>query len=322
MWTKNISWNWRYAGFGAVMALLALILIIKGEVLTGTSLLIGSIPAAIVGLPPKRKERKAVLVVGLLFSASILVGSILAVWPPLAVVGMFLMSYISVQVAAEKPLGVLALSVIMPLTAIGLTYVGIGESAKIAGLFALSSIGSYIWALVLPEYKGKIVRKGWLTKDQAKQYGLTLGIAAAVSTAVGFALDVQFVGWLVGSTLLVMRPNWDALKLRSAGRAISVFVGATSSALLLLLDPSYVTIAIVLWLVLVMMAATSESRWYTTPIFTSFLILWALLYGESTRNNVAFHFSERVIDTLIGVSIAFVVGAVVPRILARRNAQR
>ncbi|MCZ7588777.1 MAG: hypothetical protein M5U27_08000 [Gaiella sp.] len=134
---SDISWNWRFAGFGAVMALAALITILSGEVLYGTFLLLGSIPAAIVGLAPERRERKVVLIVGLFFGVSILLGSILALWVPLAIVGMFVVSYWAAQVAAEKAAGVLALSVIMPLTAIGLTYSGIGESAKVARLMIL-----------------------------------------------------------------------------------------------------------------------------------------------------------------------------------------
>lgn len=48
----GITWNWRFAGFGATMGLIALGMAISGEVLTGTYLLIGAIPAAIVGLAP------------------------------------------------------------------------------------------------------------------------------------------------------------------------------------------------------------------------------------------------------------------------------
>lgn len=315
----SISWNWRFAGFGAVMALLALVVIVSGEVLNGIYLLIGSIPAAIVGLAPTRKERKAVLIVGLLFSVSILLGSILAVWVPLAIVGMFVVSYLAAQLAAGRPFGVLALSVIMPLTAIGLTYTGIGESAKIALLMALGSIGSFAWAMILPEYKAKVEPKPQLSKEAAKQYGLVLGVAAAVSTVVGFAIDTQFVGWLVGSTLLVMRPDMEALSLRAVGRTISVFVGALFAALFLLANPSYGVIAIVSLLVLVAMAATSQSRWYVTPAFTSYLILWALLYSKSETQDVIVRFNERVVDTIIGVIIAYVVGAGLPALLARKN---
>lgn len=317
---REISWNWRFAGFGAVMALAALITIVSGDVLYGTFLLLGSIPAAIVGLAPKRRERKSVLIVGLFFGVSILLGSILALWVPLAIVGMFVVSYWAAQVAAEKAAGVLALSVIMPLTAIGLTYSGIGESAKVAGVMILGSIGSFIWALVLPEYEGETAPREQLTRQAAKRYGLVLGVAAAVSTAIGFALDVAFVGWLVGSTMLVMRPNRDLLTLRGVGRVISVFVGGLAAALLLLADPSYGVIAVVLWLVLVMMAATSESRWYVTPAFTSFLILWALLYGKSELDDVKIKFHERVTDTVIGVAVAYLVGGLLPALLARRRA--
>lgn len=125
----------------------------------------------------------------------------------------------------------MALSVILPLTAIGLTYQGIADSAKVAGLMILGAIGSYIWALVLPEYEGDVPQQPQMTPAEAKRYGLVLGVAGAVSTLVAFALDVDFVGWLVGSTLLVIRPTWDLLSARGIGRVISVIVGGVAAAL-------------------------------------------------------------------------------------------
>jgi len=173
----GIAWNWRFAGFGAAMGLVAVVMVFAGEVLTGTYLLIGSVPAAVVGLAPQRDARRPVLIVGVLFGVSILLGSILAVWVPLAVVGMFVVGYLAAQVAAWKPAGVVALSVILPLTAIGLTYQGIADSAKVAGLMILGAIGSYIWALVLPEYEGDVPQQPQMTPAEAKRYGLVLGVA-------------------------------------------------------------------------------------------------------------------------------------------------
>ncbi|MBP7595519.1 MAG: hypothetical protein KA755_07735, partial [Candidatus Microthrix sp.] len=61
---------------------MAVIVVFSGEVLTGTYLMIGSIAAAIVGLAPERKARRPVIIVGVLFGVSILLGSILALWVP------------------------------------------------------------------------------------------------------------------------------------------------------------------------------------------------------------------------------------------------
>ena len=302
-----VTWNWRFAGYGAALGLVAVIVVFSGEVLTGTYLMIGSIAAAIVGLAPERKARRPVIIVGVLFGVSILLGSILALWVPLDVVGMFVVGYLAAQLAARKPAGVVALSVILPLTAIGLTYHGIANSAKVAGLMILGAIGSYAWAMVLPKYEGEVPQPPQLTPPEAKHYGLVLGVAGALSTLVAFALDVDYVGWLVGSTLLVIRPTWDLLSARGIGRMVSVLVGGTAAALLLLADLPTPAIAIVLWLVLVTMAATSASRWYVTPAFTSFLILWALLYGQAERNGVKVKLDERVVDTVIGVAVAYLV---------------
>ncbi|MBK7021403.1 MAG: hypothetical protein IPH38_17880 [Candidatus Microthrix sp.] len=62
-----VTWNWRFAGYGAALGLVAVIVVFSGEVLTGTYLMIGSIAAAIVGLAPERKARRPVIIVRVLF---------------------------------------------------------------------------------------------------------------------------------------------------------------------------------------------------------------------------------------------------------------
>ncbi len=71
---------------------------------------------------------------------------------------------------------------------------------------------------------------------QARNYGIKLGLTAAVSTATGFLLGVDHMGWIVGASLFVMRPSQDLHKSRSIWRMISVFVGASTASLLLILN--------------------------------------------------------------------------------------
>ena len=49
---RNIVWSWRNAAFGAVMSTVAVIVIVTRDVENGLNLLVGAIPAAILGLPP------------------------------------------------------------------------------------------------------------------------------------------------------------------------------------------------------------------------------------------------------------------------------
>ena len=55
------------------------------------------------------------------------------------------------------------------------------------------------------------------------------------------------------------------------------------------------------------------------PAFTTFLILWSLLYGDATTVNISHRFWERVVNTLLGVGIAYFFGLVVPTLMRRRS---
>ena len=236
---SNIVWSWRNAAFGAVMSTVAVIVIVTRDVENGLNLLIGAIPAAILGLPPHRKDRRKVIIIGVLFAVSVMIGSIVAQWAPVAVVGMFLMGLGAALLATRKALGYAVLTICLPLAGTGLTYEGLDESAGVFALFILGSAIAFAGALCFPEYHDPApVEPPLLTIAAARGYGVRLGLAAAVATAIGFASGAEHTGWIVISTLIVMRPTDDMMKLRSAGRAISVFIGAIVAAWLLNQDLS------------------------------------------------------------------------------------
>lgn len=58
-------------------------------------LAVGLIPSAILPLAPLRRGRFRAAFIGCLAGASIVVGALLAVWPPLAVVGIFVIAVLA-----------------------------------------------------------------------------------------------------------------------------------------------------------------------------------------------------------------------------------
>src|SRR5215218_498848 len=150
---SNVAWNWRNAAFGAVISSVAATVIAFGHIETGLGLLIGAIPAAIVGLRPRRRDRRRVLIVGILFGASQMFGSILAQWTPVAVVGMFLFGLEAALLTTRSAIGWVVLTLCLPLAGIGLTYTGLAESAGVSFLFILGSAIAFIGALCFPEHE-------------------------------------------------------------------------------------------------------------------------------------------------------------------------
>src|SRR3954467_11937378 len=214
---RNVAWNWRNAAFGAVISSVAATVIAFGHIETGLGLLIGAIPAAIVGLPPRRRERRKVLVGGILFGASQMFGSILAQWTPVAVVGMFLLGLGAALLTTRSAMGWVVLTLCLPLAGIGLTYTGLAESAGVSFLFILGSAIAFIGAMCFPEHEAPSrPDPPLLGMRAARDYGVRLGLAAAVGTAIGLYYGADHTGWIVGSTPLLMKPEDHKHKLPRA----------------------------------------------------------------------------------------------------------
>ena len=138
-------------------------------------------------------------------------------------------------------------------------------------------------------------------------YGVLLGLAGSSAAALGYILHLEHVGWAAGAALLVMRPVRTQLVLRSIGRAASVLIGAFAAAAFAVLAPTPLVLALVVGFVMGALAATTASRWYIAP---------GLIIHANTGVSAAERFWERTLETLLGVGLALLFGAVVPAIIA------
>jgi uncharacterized membrane protein YccC len=148
------------------------------------------------------------------------------------------------------------------------------------------------------------------------QYGVLLGLAGATAAAIGFLADLEHVGWATGAALLVMRPSKEMQQLRSVGRVLAVLAGALAGTALVRAtsSPGWYSVAIVA--AIAAAAGTSGSRWYVAPAFTA-LVFLLLLYAEP--ENAAHRFNERMLETILGVGLAYLYGLAVPKLLTRQR---
>ncbi|MGZ4197039.1 MAG: FUSC family protein [Solirubrobacteraceae bacterium] len=149
------------------------------------------------------------------------------------------------------------------------------------------------------------------------EYGIRLGAAGATAAAIGFLLNLEHVGWACAAALLVMRPNADMQRLRSAGRIFAVAAGALAGAGLVRLHPAAAIYSLAVIAVIAAAGATHRSRWYVTAAFTTFLVFLLLLYSEP--QTATKRFNERVLETLLGVAIAYFYGLAVPALAERER---
>lgn len=310
-----IVWSWSNALLCSIAVLPAVIIAANGNLKVGLALTIGVLPSAIIGLQPTRKKRIASPVVGTLLGLSIILGSWLTQWEVVAVVGLFLLAVVAAKLASRWVIGLLATNLILPLVAIGFSYPDIKDAASFAAAILASSLFAYLVSLAWPQFKPLKTRtRQLLTTRQAQTYGIQLGLAGATAAAIGFALNFEHVGWAAGAALLVMRPEEDAQKLRSIGRLVSVAIGAIAACLLLSQTTSPLIISICAGIAIVVAGATAASRWYMTATFTTFIVFLLLLNSNPASAAVESRFDERVLETILGVTLAYLFGIFMPQI--------
>jgi uncharacterized membrane protein YgaE (UPF0421/DUF939 family) len=140
-------------------------------------------------------------------------------------------------------------------------------------------------------------------------------LAAAIAAAIGFAGALEHVGWATAAALLVMRPSEDMQQLRSVGRLVSVLIGAAAAGVMAHLTAAPAAYAIALLVTVAAASATHTSRWYVTATFTTFLAISMLVYSKPATATA--RFNERVVETLLGVGLAYLFGLALPALWRR-----
>ena len=114
-----------------------------------------------------------------------------------------------------------------------------------------------------------------------------------------------------------MRPVAEMQRLRRVGRILAVAVGAVVAIALVRVGPPPGVYSAAVLVTLAVAAATHGSRWYVTPAFTTFLVFLLLLYSHP--QDAASRFGERILETLLGVALAYLFGLVLPALTSPRE---
>ncbi len=317
---RPLAWSWASALRGATYAVPALVVTLV-DVPTGLAATLGAVPAAAVAMAGRRKDRHRSALVGALAGLSMLLGAVLAaggVW--VAVVGILVLAQAGAQLAARRPAGRYVLALAVPLVGAGFSYADdVQTAAELAVAFVVGSVYCWLVSLPWPEFPDQVKAPPPVPPRVMAGYGLRLGLAGATCAAVGLSLDLDHAGWAVLAALIVMRPDPDAQRLRSVGRAASVCAGALAAICLVAAGPPDAVFAVVAAVALAVLTGTVGSRWYVTPAFTTFLVFLMLLYGNPGQ--AVDRFWERVLETLFGIGVAYFFGILVPQLMRRRRSQ-
>jgi len=97
----GITWDWAEAGRGVLTALPAAVIMLAVDVSVVFAL--GTLPVAMLGVPPHRAQRPRLGLAGLAFAVSYALGSVLGLQDVVAVVAVTVLGYAGVVFSARKP---------------------------------------------------------------------------------------------------------------------------------------------------------------------------------------------------------------------------
>lgn len=310
----GLAWSWDDAALGAAYALPAA-LVALSDPAHGLALSVGVLPASIIGLAPRRRGRVLVIVAGALTGVPMFIGGLLAGVPVLAVIAIAALAIGAVALARARPgIGRIAMALSLPMVGVGLSYSDVGQAAGLAGLMVLGSIYACAVSMLWPEGPAAPPRPS--APPPSPEYGLRLAAAGASAAALGFIFGLEHVGWATAAALLVMRPAAEMQRLRSVGRLVDVIVGGAAAVVLVHIGPADAWYALAIVVTMAAAAATHRSRWYVTPAFTTFLVFLLLLHSDPGDSR--FRFDERLLETAIGVALAYLFGLLLPALRSRR----
>jgi hypothetical protein len=283
----------------------------------GVPLAVGVLPAALVGVPARRRARLIILVIGVLAGASLFLGGVLAHLPLTGAAALLVITVVAAALLASAlPFGRIVLALCAPLVGAGLSYTGYTSSAQTFLLLSLGAGYACLVSMLWPARSAPERSQAPLPPRKAMlDYGIRMGIAAALVYAVAAGLGLDHPGWAPAACLLVGRPQLDLLQSRGVGRVVSVSAGALAAAVLLRTHPPDTVFAVLALVVVGAAAATSGSRWYISSAFTTLLVFVMLLNGHPDQT--VSKFNERVGETILGVAAAYVFGWAIPALRGR-----
>jgi hypothetical protein len=307
--TRLLVWSWPSAALGAVYGLPGAALA-PAHVRPGLALAVGVLPAAIAGLAATRRARVSVLVLGVATGLSIFCGGVLAGTPVLAVAAIGLLGIATALLAARSRAGQIGMTLTLPLVGIGFSYSDVDVAAGTTALMVAGSLYAFVVLMIWPETAPAGTAPGSAAVTPTLGYGVRLGAAGATAAAIGFALELEHVGWACAAALLVMRPAAEMQRLRSVGRIGAVSAGALAAVALVHLDRRHSSTVSRRSQPSQRRPPPHRSRWYVTPAFTTFLVFLLLLYADP--DTAGSRLTERIGETALGIAIAWAFGLVLP----------
>jgi fusaric acid resistance family protein len=248
----SITWEWAEAGRGALTALPAAVIMLAVDVSLGIVFALGTLPVAMLGVPPRRGQRPRLGLAGLAFAASYALGSVLGLQPVVAVAALAVLAYAGVLFSVRKPTARLLPGMMLPALALGMNHPapdGLIVAAVMLAGCGWATLITYCWPQTHPPAIAATPPRQEPDPAAARRathiYAVLFTAAAGLGLALGYLLGLVHVAWAAAAAMFIMRPDPDLLTSRAVGRTVATFAGVVAAGLLLRRGPTEIALAAV-----------------------------------------------------------------------------
>jgi hypothetical protein len=321
-----ITWDWAEASRGALTALPGAVIMLTVDISLGIAFALGTLPVAMLGVPPRREPRPKLGLAGLAFAISYALGSVLGLQDVIAVAALMVLAYTGVLVSARKPAAKLLPAMMLPALALGMNHPA-PDGLLVAGVMlagcAWATLVTYCWPQTHPPaITGTPAgHEPAAARTATHLYAVLFAAAAGLGLTLGYLLNLVHVAWAAAAAMFIMRPDPVLLTSRAVGRTVATFAGVLAAALLVRRGPTDIALAIVTIAAIAAMIAVRSSRWYIAPAGSAIIVM--LVSGAAGTHALDIAFTERITETALGAGLALTFAVAVPsslRWFARKRA--
>jgi len=135
------------------------------------------------------------------------------------------------------------------------------------------------------------------------KHSLRLAIVVLIGFAIGKALSMQNPYWILLTVIIIMRPSFGLTKSRSIQRVAGTLIGATIAVAIILITQNTIVYGIVAAISLPLAYSLVQLNFRNAAVFVTINVIFVYAIFEP---DILLVIQYRIVDTLIGASLAFI----------------
>jgi uncharacterized membrane protein YccC len=153
------------------------------------------------------------------------------------------------------------------------------------------------------DYDFKKLTENFSFTSPTFKHSLRLAVVVLVGFAIGETLSMQNPYWILLTIIIIMRPSFGLTKSRSIQRVVGTLIGAAIATIVILITQNTIVYGIVAAISLPLAYSLVQLNFRNAAVFVTINVIFVYAIFEP---NILSVIQFRIIDTLIGASLAFV----------------